>query len=600
MKRGVLYVAFLLYINQYLEQKVLAFEEFSFLWKTFTFAELNLLSDDLLLKGITPKYDFYVPMLPQLHHATVRLKLRVSPYLRDDSTLTVFVDDIPRETYRVKELPPEVKVQIFKINNRSFAKISIVGNLRVSNNICEDVFSEKVYFLVEKESQVEFVYRRYRNVREFLIDYDNQYCISDPELIPFVYQFCKQNPIPCEVRYGGDGCKRIRLQPNGVLELRDDTLYVPALASTAFERGVFLPYLLGETQQIKKAQREGEEASREASLRDLGIQTVSVEGVGNLSYTIPLDTSRIGGIPDKLYFRLFIVHTPIHKKNDAELRIHLDGKMISAYPLEGSGRKSFDIELPVGELKSGVNYVSVNLVNFGSAENCFGTVPHVALTIFENSYFYWNSLRNDPATVSDFLRILHGRVALLVKDHNFYPQALRIVNYLSLYNKNIKSIDLEPGDVSKYDFILLFEAPQATRGNIVDLSRGDFDLVNPLTGDIIFSSKPRGPFSVIMVQRVQGRPTLIFSYYPGPSGIEALSLYRFSDLLGLFGNTAVATKEFVSSYEVGKKLKVEHKYEKNIRYYWNRYRIWIVTILLIPITIFLAYVYKRLTKRIST
>lgn len=67
--------------------------------RVFTFQELNLLSEDLLLKGVNPKYEFYIPTLTQLSEGKMTLKLRVSPYLRKDSTITILVDDVPYKTF---------------------------------------------------------------------------------------------------------------------------------------------------------------------------------------------------------------------------------------------------------------------------------------------------------------------------------------------------------------------------------------------------------------------------------------------------------------------------------------------------------------------
>ncbi|RMH04837.1 MAG: hypothetical protein D6699_03925, partial [Aquificota bacterium] len=60
---------------------------------------------------------------------------------------------------------------------------------------------------------------------------------------------------------------------------------------------------------------------------------------------------------------------------------------------------------------------------------------------------------------------------------------------------------------------------------------------------------------------------------------------------------AVATKDFISSYEVGKKLRAEYIYKRGFSYYWSKYKLWIVLLLVVPATVFLAYVYRRLTRR---
>jgi hypothetical protein len=571
--------------------------------KSFTFKELNLLSDDMVLKGINPKYDFYIPTLPQLDRGKVFLRLKVSPYLREDSTVSILVDDVPYATFRTKELPPEIEINFVRNRNRDFVKVSLVGNLRVSNNICEDMFSDKVWLLIYANSTVEFRYFKAGNIREFIMHYDNLYCIRSPALLPFVYQLCKYNPVPCKVIYepeGTNSCKRIELSDNGWLKLENDILYVPTNTSLAFEEKIFPNLLFGGSQEIKKVDREKKEVRTERSFEELGFQTTSVEGVGNINYTLSFDTAKLGGLPDRLYLRLFIAHTPVHKKDNMELRIYLNGRMIQAYTLEGGGKKSFDIELPASELSYGANSLTINLANFTSSDNCFGAVAHNVLTVFGESYFYWNSLRKDPETISDFLRILNGYVALLVKNPSFYPYATRLVSYLGIYNKNVTAVDLNPADISKYDFVIAFENPKDTIYTPVDLSKGDFRIINPLTGKVIFEAKPAEALGMLMVSKKEDKPALAISYYPNTSGIYPLNLYSYRDLLELAGNTAVATKDFISSYQVGEKLRVEYIYRKGFSYYWSKYKLWIVLLLVVPTTIFLAYVYRRLTRRSAT
>jgi len=569
--------------------------------RIFTFQELNLLSQDLLLKGVAPRQDFYIPTLPQLESGKVRLKILTAPYLREDSTITFLIDDIPYRTYKVNELPPEVEIPIYRKNNRDFMKISLSGNLRISNNICEDIFSDRIYLIIKKDSQVEFEYTSYKNIREFLLDYDNIYCTNDPRVIPFAYQFCKQSPIPCKFKWTQEpSCKSIKFSSGNDLELKNNTLYIPLQGVVAFEEGVFFPYLFGSSQDVKSAQRQIKGSSSELSLRDLGLKTVSVEGVGKIGYNIPLDTSKMGGLPDRLYLKLHIAHTSIPQGDRAELRIYLNSELINAYPLDGSGEKTFDIEIPTQGLKYGTNYISIDMVLFSSSERCFGTIVHSALTVFEDSYFYWNSLRNNPKSISDFLSSLHGYVALVVKDRNFYPYILKFLSELSLYNKNIKSIDMNPEDLSKYDFVISFVSPIDTKGNLIDLSKGGFEIVNPLTQQVIFSSSPSESFSVITLNKFEGKPALVFSYYEQYSGIEPLFLYSLREMLELSGNTAIASKDFITSYEVGKKLRIEYKSQKDLRYYWNKYKIWIVLLASVPITFFLSYIYRKLTRRSTT
>ncbi len=567
---------------------------------SFTFKEMNLLSDDMLLKGINPKYDFFIPTLSQLIHGKVILKLKASPHLKKDSKLTIFIDNLPYKTFSVLELPPEIEIPFKRKSNKEFAKITISGDLKISNNMCEDIFSNDIWLLIYTNSIIEFTYFKARNIREFIIDYNNFYCIDSHQMLPFIYQLCKHNLTPCNVNFQPQNtsfCKNIKPSQDNLIKFENNTLYISTLTSLAFEEGIFPNFIFRSTQTIKQVLKQPKETKSELSLTELGFQTLTIEGIGNISYTIPLDIAKLGGLPDKLYLKLFITHTPIYKNDNTMLNIYLNNKMIEVYPLESSGKKSIEIELPTNELFYGVNNITLNLTNHIPIDYCSKSVLNNILTVFGDSYFYWNNLETKPRTISDFLKTLNGYVAVIINDSNFYSYASKFISYLGIYNKNIKAIDLNPQDTSNYNFVILFENPKNTSNMNIDLSKGDFQIINPSTKKVIFSSKPSEDFGVMMLDKKNNKPALIFTYFPDLSGIDLFNLYNYNDMLELVGNVAITAKSFLSSYEVGNKLIVKYQYKKGIQYYWNKYKLWIVLFLIIPATLFVIYIYRNLTRR---
>jgi len=67
--------------------------------------------------------------------------------------------------------------------------------------------------------------------------------------------------------------------------------------------------------------------------------------------------------------------------------------------------------------------------------------------------------------------------------------------------------------------------------------------------------------------------------------------------MNLFGNIGIFTEDYPISFEVGKKLRIRHEFEKSLSYYWNLYKLWIIILLGAFVFAFLVYVYKRLTRR---
>ncbi|MEN3039719.1 MAG: cellulose biosynthesis cyclic di-GMP-binding regulatory protein BcsB, partial [Candidatus Kryptonium sp.] len=427
-------------------------------YSAYNFKEANLLGDDLVIKGINPKYDFYIPSYYNLVEVKVNIHLKAPGFLREDSTITIAVNDKPTLSLPAKGLDKSVSLTLKPVKGEAFIKVSIIGNLRVSNNICEDVFSDKAYLMIDaRESYLEFFYRDTQDIYSFLRSYSKKLCIKNTQLLPLAYYVNVISGIPKTFIWGEGDCDRIELSQGQNSYIDNKTLYVPGEGLIAFIKE-YQQLLFGkEVSLINVGATKDKETYDRLSFKDLGIKSTTVHGVGNLSISIPVDTARIGGIPDRLFLRLFYAHTPQHQRDKMELRIYINDNLINAYPLEGnSGEKSIDIEIPFSELVYGRNNLSVNLVNFTSSDNCFGAVTQSALSVFDKSYFYWSKIHKKPTQIQEFLKALNGKVGVIIQSEELAPILLKLLSELAIINKNINSITVlnsypKGGD---YDFLI--------------------------------------------------------------------------------------------------------------------------------------------------
>jgi len=193
----------------------------------YTFKEINLLKEDMVLRGISPAYDLYIPIHNNLVRANINLKLTIPTYLRKDSSVSILVDDVPQYTITMQNSGQPINLEIRPRKGRDFVKVSIRGNLRLSDNICEDVFSDKPYLIIHADSTVTFSYKPAEDIRTFLMDYERQFCIEDRELLPLVYYISKSRVILPVFNWGiRDNCQKIIKMSKDNTKLEGNILYV--------------------------------------------------------------------------------------------------------------------------------------------------------------------------------------------------------------------------------------------------------------------------------------------------------------------------------------------------------------------------------------
>ena len=554
----------------------------------YTFKEINLLKEDMVLRGISPAYDLYIPIHNNLVRAKINLKLTIPTYLRKDSSVSILVDDVPQYTITMQNSGQPINLEIRPRRGRDFVKVSIRGNLRLSDNICEDVFSDKPYLIIHADSTVNFSYKPAEDIRTFLIDYERQFCIEDRELLPLVYYISKSRVILPVFNWGiRDNCQKIVKMSKDNTKLEGNILYVNKPLLEAIQYG-YEPFIFGKFIQVEQAEKRETPKYNEVSLKELGIRTATIKGMSNISFHIPFNLASFGGMPDTLYFRLNFAHTPAHQKDKMELRVYLNDTLIKTLPLEGYGTKGVDIKIPFQELSYGHNSLVVNLVNFTSSDNCFGAVTQSVLTVFDNSYFYWNSVNKRVKTIADFFKMINGRVGLRIEDNKMLPLAVRILNMLPEVNKSIGTVEFIEKEDENYDYILSFVKP--------DSNKGLFEVYDPVEKRVVFSAKYELPF-VYLVLKDLSTPELKVSLYGNPDVPALAHMYSIEDYLNLYGNVAVISESYFASFETGDKLRLRYERERGIGYYWMKYRLLIIILLSIPVLYLLMHTYRKLTRR---
>jgi hypothetical protein len=121
-------------------------------------------ASEIVLNGSSPSYTFYIPVSQQWQLTGMDLHLQVShsDVLRESSTLTVQVNNIPVESVQLTDANAggsqwDVTVPTELLTGDSI-RVSLVGFMRISDIICDDIENTANWVRISGESSVDFSY----------------------------------------------------------------------------------------------------------------------------------------------------------------------------------------------------------------------------------------------------------------------------------------------------------------------------------------------------------------------------------------------------------------------------------------------------------
>ena len=130
---------------------------------TYTLADLTGIGD-IVLNGTSPSYSFYIPVPSewQLTGMVMRLNLTHSELLRSSSTLTLQINNVPVSSLQLGSSntgPYEWDVTIpAEYISGDVIAVSLVGFMRVTNNVCDDIENSANWIRIASQSAVDFLY----------------------------------------------------------------------------------------------------------------------------------------------------------------------------------------------------------------------------------------------------------------------------------------------------------------------------------------------------------------------------------------------------------------------------------------------------------
>jgi hypothetical protein len=297
-------------------------------------------------------------------------------------------------------------------------------------------------------------------------------------------------------------------------------------------------------------------------------------GARATTFAIPLSAAEIGGIPRRLRARLDL-SVPRSAGNATLVQVRFNGALIGARRLTHPGSvDTLEIPVPAAFVGTG-NELTLDV---GSPQT----------TMLATSSFVWDGLRDDPATVADFLKIAHGR-AIVLLDPSFAPAAAGIVGALTAMNPALASFDVRAFDGTippGYDEALVFARPRELAARFgLPIHGGDapFRIVNPLDDAVLVDEAESASAATLQVGRANGAPLLAISYVDDPRALDRVARLTRDDLAVQVGSVALVTAAGVTAYDLGPKLRIVYFEDGRLQRDWNATKLPLAIVLLFAI-----------------
>ena len=578
--------------------------------------------DDIYIEGSSPYFQIYFPIYQQFISGRAIFDIEISPLVKEDSVIAVKINDKVVKLIKVKDFgyTGKIEIPITDIKNKKFIKISIDGDLKVGRTICDDINVRNVYLRINPYKSGFIVAKKVDtpSIKSFFYDYSKTYYIDELNLksIKFFYYIPSANGwLKADVKE----FKNIKRAPKIIYTEKKTSLAKieklsignsltignPDIVSTFVVKSILIPEI--STSEVNKNKIEFEKNI--ITLKQLGVDNLSISGVGVLSFYIPFNTAMIGGIPDNLKFYMFLNHSAIDEHDRAFLEIYVNNNLVNSYQLkyQATKRKGYIIDIPKSLLGAGLNKVDVKISYYPSSDRCIGAVPKINVSLDSNSYFKWNETIKKVYKVRDFLNIVNGKVAVVVDGKQLLKPASHILEVLGKINPNITKLDVYKDynelNPDNYDYIIMFLTSNKAKTVLNDknvplkIDEKGFSIFDVQTGKKLFKLGFNDSIGFIEVIDYKKKPTLVVSYINSSDVLKDIRMFNPVNVNGLLGNLVLFKNGDYSVYNIGSFVSVEYTSEKGLIYYWNNYKVLIISVLAIFVILFEIFVMKKLVRR---
>lgn len=573
---------------------------------SWTLEEITGTPGDILLEGPAPTASLYLPVLPglRLEESTLVLEYAVSPALTRGGMLSVYAEGILLATFPVRPGEHRTYVSLAPLEGQVIPKdtlwIAFRGNFQQSENFCEDLLSRDLFVRIRAGSRLvaEFSEAPW-TVRDFLRFPASRFRVFLPEdlssrellaaylkLSAFLRRLRRNvvtEILPPRLPEREDPKElHIVLRKRGIrdVELFGHTLYLTpqGVGGVLAEPALFAGRSFN-TKSIPLA------FGTKRTLRDFGMRSVTLEGIGELRQTVYFTLADLGGIPASLYLNLLSSSTPPPEtpRGEAFLKVFLNGNLVFTRRIPQKTRKGVerDAIFLTPRLLGRENALEIVFSYFPEVGECRrGTMPFVA-TIFEQSYFS-GTFQGIPDTVTfaEAPTLFSGKAWVILpekpsleevevmaqlystlREIDATPLALEVVHALPKTRRTLPPLTLADflKALRSLDFRLFFTPPRVLQEYFLILDRNGTFLsevpalgrdgtltLAPLPDVATFSLSLDTPAGILVAQKLLGKPALIFTPLGRKDVAYGAFLAQFkgaTTLRAMTGNVALFTPQ---------------------------------------------------------
>jgi hypothetical protein len=547
----------------------------------------------------------------------IRLFLKISPLLNERSSIKVLVEKIPFFNQRIQQLggDPVIEISLDKLDRTTIGDeldIEIFGYFSITDDRCADEPSGNLWMIIEKNSFLQYTISSpipslkdyFKTIPEpynISLDTDEaNYVEASIKLAGFIGSISQTKSTRLTFSKFSEKSKNIIIGPHPKdIELFGSNLYVtPAGIDFLINKFSFsLPFSnisVGSDNTLLS------KSPKEITFEDLGHDNRVMIGIGDLTASYPFSLQEIGGWPKRLFCTLVYSHTPIHEEERSFLKIKMNKTLLETRELTGEGGvKSISFEIPERYLQP-KNVLEVAFSYYLNRGDCKGSLPQMEVSIFKDSFLSTNGSRKiAPLTIGSYPSVFLGKGAIILSDYTpkFYIPIARLVEMLGKLQGTPPILELlryEDLTTKEYDYAMLHLSPdKINKLNPLVNMEPSFEIINPFTQKSLLKLNSDDSVALIQVfYNKEGTPILVYSEKDNASPFENENLLSQKTLNG---NVAIYKENIWYPIEIGDKLRVVYPHQADLEYYWARYRLIICTLLGTLLTVFLFFIYHRLT-----
>ncbi|GEM_PF-2564925 len=556
--------------------------------------------NNLVLRGNFLKYTFYLPVLPQFKEGSFEVNMKISPSIPLEGRITVLINEIPYKTYYVSQLGYLSKVAIPVVPDRKtmFSKITLLFNFFPKENVCEVLNVKDAYVVIYNDSQFKIKLKedyKPQDVLSYLLSYTRSLNLQGRSLYGlsqasyFIASLYKKFSL-FNLNLSAPNGRKVVLT-DGMSQIKEKELLLNPKDADAAK---FL-WPLRTSAYSAQIYSNPVKTGKFIPIKAFGFNTQTVEGIGNVVVFFNVPFYAFKGKPKKLMLLLRYAAQSVSSKSGDKLWVSLmvNNQLVWSRELYGSTAVQENlIEVPGYTLKFGKNKFSVVFSYYPGMDTCTGSVPSLRFTLYDSSAVSAVGVSKEYTSIREFLQSLSGRVGLVV-DSGLSPHFVKgLFKLLGYYNPHADRLIPQPEEADF--FIVVKPFNKITEKELPIHYDEKIKIVNPLTKQVVMKVNGSYNFLLFQLGKYRGAPALFVSP-SNSSAQQVIDAIEWSDLERFLGNAVFLFKDSIYSFEIGKKFRVEYSRSSLIEYYLKKYRVIIFVFLFFFITLFIVYLWRRLT-----